>query len=72
VNAPSASWKEFDMTALARKIDAALDVLVPHRRLPDPANDNRFRADYAPYVRDARAQAGAAYQPVGAKMWWLP
>lgn len=60
------------MTALARKIDEVLDVLIPGRSLPDPANDNRHRADFAAYVRNARAQTGADYSAAGAKMWWLP
>lgn len=60
------------MTALARKIDEALDVLIPGRHLPDYANDNRLRPDYAAYVRNARANSNAAYQAAGAKMWWLP
>lgn len=60
------------MTALARKLEDAFDVLINRPRQPDPANDNRHCADFATYARNVQAQAGAAYQGPGAKMWWVP
>jgi hypothetical protein len=69
---PPKNRKEFDMTVLARKFNDTLDILIPSRRIPDPANDNFRTQDLADYVARSRREAGADYQSAGSKMWWLP
>jgi hypothetical protein len=69
---PALLKRTLAMTNLAHKIERALEILNPAGLVPHPANDNRERADFAAYLDASRADAGAAYQAAGAKLWWLP